>query len=112
MSVSQAYRDRVMEQLAPVGAIRARSLFGEVGLYADDLIFGLIVDDAVYFKVDDANRADYEAEGISPFVAPWSGKPTAYYEVPDAVLEDPKRLGAWIEKAVEVAARKPKKKKR
>jgi DNA transformation protein len=101
-----------MEQLAPVGAIRARSLFGEVGLYADDLIFGLIVDDAVYFKVDDANRADYEAEGISPFVAPWSGKPTAYYEVPDAVLEDPKRLGAWIEKAVEVAARKPKKKKR
>ncbi len=111
MSVTQAYRDRVMQQLAQVGTIRARSLFGEVGLYADDLLFGMIVDDAIYFKVDDTNRADYEAEGIGPFVAPWSGKPMAYYGVPDAVLTDPRRLGVWVEKAVEVARRKSKKKR-
>jgi DNA transformation protein len=100
-----------MEQLAPVGTIRARSLFGEVALYADDQLFGMIVDDGVYFKVDDTNRASYEAEGIGPFVAPWTGKPTSYYGVPDAVLADPARLGEWVEQAVAVAARKPKKKK-
>ncbi len=111
MSVSQAYRDHVMEQLAPVGDIRARSLFGEVGLYADELIFGMIVDDVVYFKVDDTNRADYEAEGIGPFIAPWSGRPTSYYQVPATVLADPERLRAWVEKAVAVSARRPKKKR-
>ena len=63
MGVSKAYRERVMEQMAPVGTIRARNMFGEIGLYADDKLFGMMVDDAVYFKVDDTNRAAYEAEG-------------------------------------------------
>ncbi len=111
MGVSKAYRERVMGQLAPVGTIRARNMFGEIGLYADDMLFGMLVDDAVYFKVDDTNRAAYEAEGIGPFVAPWTGKPTSYYAGPEAVLADPVRLGVWVEQAVAVAASKPKKKR-
>ena len=47
MGVSKAYRERVMEQLAPVGTIRARNMFGEIGLYADDQLFGMMVDDGV-----------------------------------------------------------------
>jgi len=111
MGVSKAYRERVMEQLAPVGTIRARNMFGEIGLYADDQLFGMMVDDGVYFKVDDTNRAAYEAEGITPFIAPWTGKPTSYYAVPEAVLTDPERLSQWVEQAVAIAASKPKKKR-
>ncbi len=111
MSVSKAYREEIMAKLAHVGTIRARSMFGEVGLYADELLFGMIVDDAVVFKVDDGNRADYEVESIQPFIAPWSGKPTAYYPVPDELLNDTARLSLWVEKAVAVAARKPIKKR-
>jgi TfoX/Sxy family transcriptional regulator of competence genes len=61
--------------------------------------------------VDDTSRADYEAEGIGPFVAPWSGKRTSYYQVPPAVLADPERLKTWVEKAVAVKARNPNKKR-
>ena len=112
MTVSPEYREHVMQRLAQVGTIQDRRLFGEVGLYADDLIFGMMVDDALYFKVNYSNRADYEAEGIEPFVAPWSGRPTSYYEVPASVLDDPQRLSAWVGKAVAVAASKPKKTKK
>ncbi len=111
MSVNKAYRDEVMQKLAQVGTIRARGLFGEVALYADDLLFGMIVDDALVFKVDDSNREDYEAEGIEPFVAPWTGKPTNYCAVPASVLNDGPRLSSWVEKAVAVAGRKPKMKR-
>ena len=112
MSVSQAYRAQTLELLDAARAVRARPMFGEIGLYAGDQFFGMMVDDALYFKVDDTNRADYEARGIGPFYAPWnSGRPTGYCAVPTAVLEDAEQLGAWIDKAVAVAARKPKKKR-
>ncbi len=110
MSVSQAYKAHLLEQLAPVEGLRAKGLFGEVGLYSGDLLFGMIVDDIVVFKVDDTNRDDYDAVGVAPWIAPWNpGRPTAYRVVPAAIVRAAARLPAWAAKAVAVAARKPKK---
>ncbi|MFT7671250.1 MAG: DNA transformation protein, partial [Planctomycetota bacterium] len=36
------YLDYVIEQLAGLGAITSRKMFGGAGLYCDDLFFGLI----------------------------------------------------------------------
>jgi DNA transformation protein len=112
MTVTKAYRDYVQEHLAPLVPLRIKNMFGEAGVYSEDLLFGLIVNDALYFRVDDTNRADYEALGIRPFVAHWNPtKPMPYYEVPRAVIEDPDRLHAWVNKAVAVAVSLPKKAK-
>lgn len=112
MSVSPSYRTFVLEQLERCGLrVRARSMFGGVGLYADEVFFALIADDAVYFKVDDSNRPDFEARGSEPF-RPYGehGEVMGYFRVAEELLEDPEELRGWADKAVAVArrARRPK----
>jgi DNA transformation protein len=106
MPVSPEYRDYVLEQLACLGWVTDKRMFGGVGIYLDGVFFALIADDVVYFKVGDLNRADYEAVGMRPF-KPYRNKPTTmpYYEVPVSVLEDVDQLTAWGRKAYAVAAR-------
>jgi DNA transformation protein len=82
-------------------------MFGGVGIYAGELFFALIAADTLYFKVDDSNRADFEARRMEPF-RPYGerGETMGYYRVPDELLEDPESLRPWVEKAIAVAGRK------
>jgi uncharacterized protein (TIGR02453 family) len=107
MSVSESYRDYVLEQLGCMGQVTAKNMFGGVGLYLDGLFFALIANDTLYFKVDGTNRPDYEAAGMGPF-RPYGDKSYAmkYYEVPVEVLEDRETLRLWANKALAVARRK------
>jgi len=114
MSVSASFRTFIVDQLGrAVPRIRARSMFGGVGIYSGDLFFGLIDDDTLYFKVDDSNRSDYTARKMEPF-RPYGedGETMGYYEVPADLLEDPETLRPWAEKAIAVAGRKRKAKRR
>ena len=88
-------------------------MFGGVGIYADKLFFALIADDTLYFKVDDSNRPDFEKVGMGPF-HPYgeAGEVMQYYQVPADLLEDLEALRPWAEKAIAVAARKAKGKRR
>ena len=112
MPVSQSYRTFVLEQLERVAPVTARAMFGGVGIYSDGLFFALMDDDTLYFKVDDSNRADFEAAGMGPFM-PFgdASHVMQYYEVPGELLEDTDRLRPWMEKAVAVARNKRKPKK-
>src|SRR3989304_4487686 len=93
MAVTPQYRDYVVEQLACVGQVAARSMFGGVGLYLDGVFFALIAHDVLYLKVDDANRPGYEAAGMAPFKPYPNKRPTMpYYELPTEVLDDPDQL--------------------
>jgi DNA transformation protein len=67
MAVSSDYLQYVLEQLSGLGLVTSRRMFGCIGLYCDGLFFGLIDDDTLYFKVNDSNRAAYEARGMSRF---------------------------------------------
>jgi DNA transformation protein len=107
MGVSPSFKTFVVDQLARgVQGIRARSMFGGVGIYAGELFFALIADDILYFKVDQSNRPDFEARGMGPF-RPYGddGEVMQYYQVPDDLLEDPEALGLWADKAIGVARR-------
>jgi DNA transformation protein len=106
MAVSEEFRRYVEDQLAGLGGVVMRRMFGGVGIYFQDVFFALIADDVLYFKVDDANRADHESAGMGPF-QPWPDKPTtmSYYEVPAEVLERGETLRAWADKALAAAGR-------
>jgi DNA transformation protein len=106
MAVSDDYLKFVLEQLRILGDVTPRRMFGGVGLYRDGLFFGLIDDDALYFKVDDRNRPDYVARGRGPF-RPFPDKPEyemGYFDVPGDVLDAPELLAAWADKALAAAA--------
>ncbi|MGH7516587.1 MAG: TfoX/Sxy family protein [Gemmatimonadales bacterium] len=114
MSVSPSFRTFVLEQLGrALPDLRARSMFGGVGLYSGERFFALIDDDTLYFKVDDTNRADFEARGMGPFrPGAAGGEVMQYYEVPADLLEEADALRPWAERSVAVAARKARNRRR
>ncbi len=112
--VSSSFRTFIVDQLSRVvPQLRARGMFGGVGIYAGQLFFALIADDTLFLKVDDSNRPEFERLGMRPF-QPYGegGEVMQYYQVPAEFLEDPEALRPWAEKAIAVAARKKMKGKR
>jgi len=63
MRVTDSFRDFVLDQLSGVRHVRARAMFGGIGLYMDDIFFGILAADVLYFKVGETNRPDYDAAG-------------------------------------------------
>ena len=113
MAVSSDYLAYVLDQLAGLGGVSSRRMFGGVGLYQDEFFFGLIADDVLYLRVDDSNRGDYAARGMAQF-RPYADRrhlSMNYYETPAAVLENADELVNWAQRSVAVAmaapARKP-----
>jgi DNA transformation protein len=105
---SSGFVDYVLDILLPLGNVKARKMFGGYGITKDGISFALIVEDILYFKVGDSNRADYEESGSQPFsYESKNGKRVAmsYWEVPVDVLENHAKLAVWVEKAVEAALR-------
>ena len=112
MAVSDSYRTFILEQLGrAVPRVRARNMFGGVGIYSGELFFALLADDTLYLKVDDSNRPDFVALGMGPFLPFGDERDTMqYYQVPAELLEDPEALRPWAEKSIAVAANKAKRK--
>ena len=105
MPVSSNYLGYVREQLAGLGAVSSRRMFGGAGLYFDGFFFALIDNDTLYLRVNDSNRADYTTRGMGPF-RPYADRPQlsmSYYETPADVLEDAAGLVAWARRSVAVA---------
>src|SRR5437660_10811639 len=101
MPVSLSFRTFIVDQLSRVAPrVRARSMFGGVGIYSGDLFFALVADDALYLKGDDASRPDFEARGMSPF-RPFGedGEAMQYYQVPADLLEDVEAPRPWAVQA-------------
>jgi DNA transformation protein len=98
--------EHVCDLLAPLGEVRPRAMFGGHGIYIDGLFCAIVMTDTLYFKVDDGNRADYEAAGAAPF-KPFAGKKMvmSYYEVPARVMDDRRAVVAWGRNAMEAARR-------
>lgn len=114
MPVSPSFRDFVLDQLGRVAPVKARSMFGGVGVYSEALFFAVLDDDVLYLKVDEGTREGYRAAGCFAFDPFKNGQPMdGYWSLPGEVLEDEEALGPWVRAALAVAARaaakKPKK---
>ena len=107
MSVSASFKAYVLDQFADPKRIKARAMFGGVGLYWEGAFFAVIDDDTVFFKVNAETRPAFEAAGSGPFDPFKNGKPMrGYYELPPEILEDRDQLAVWRTTAVAVALRR------
>jgi len=97
-------RDFVLDQLSGVRNIRAQSMFGGIGVYADEVFFAILAADVLYFKVDDTTRGAYDAAGSAPF-KPYEDRPMTmpYFAVPVHVLESASTLVEWANRSIAVA---------
>ena len=83
----------------------AKKMFGGVGLFHNGKMFGMLGGVTFRLKVDDTNRADYEAKGMQPHSSGSKKKGMPYWEVPAEVIEDKEQLKQWAEKAYQAAVR-------
>ncbi|MDO9372175.1 MAG: TfoX/Sxy family protein [Gammaproteobacteria bacterium] len=107
MSVRKEFVEFVLDQLAPVGGVRSRAMFGGYGIYQRDTIFAITVDERLYFKADSVTRAEFAARGLGPFTYSARGKTMTmqYYEAPPEVFEEPEAMLEWAQQAIGVALR-------
>jgi len=102
------------DQLAPLGHITTRRMFSGAGVYCDGVIFSLVLRNAVHFRVDDANRGAYEAEGLQPFsyeAKGRTGQVGSYWRVPERLFDDPDAMVEWARVALAAGQRAAQKKK-
>ncbi len=106
----QDFLEFVMDQLAGVGRLSSRRMFGGIGLYQSTTFFAVIDEGRLYFVTDDTTRPEYTTRGMRPFqYAPGKFIHT-YYEVPVDVLEDDRALCEWARTAVGAQGRRQAKK--
>ncbi|GAB3389137.1 TfoX/Sxy family protein [Lysobacter fragariae] len=113
--MSQALIEHLRDLFEPLGPISARAMFGGYGVYFDGMIIGVIIDEALYLKVDDETRADFSDAGCAPFVyGTKDGKPLqmGYWSVPEEAMDSPQAMRPWARRAIDAALRKPLKPKR
>lgn len=121
--MSDPFHGFVVELLEGLGAVSVRKMFGGAGIYADGLMFGLIANETLYLKTDDALKAELAEEGSATLIwEPRSGPrkgervDMGYWRLPESALDDPDLACAWARKALAVArakaAAKTSKKKR
>lgn len=99
--------DHCLELLAPLGAVRARRMFGGHGVYCDELFFALIAADRLYLKVDAQSLPAFAAAGCERFVYEARGKSTAmgYWTAPPEAMESPALMQPWARLALAAALR-------
>ena len=106
--MSAGFREYLEEQFAPIGGVSIRSMFGGLGVFRESLMFGLVADDTLYFRIDDGNLPAYQQEGSEPFVyTGGKGKPMAmaYWRAPERLFDDPEEFERWAKEAFAAAAR-------
>ena len=106
MAVSDGFKGLVAELLAPVGPIAIKRMFGGAGVMLEGVMFALVADDVLYFKVDDRTRARFESEGMGPFTyATKNGDNVlnSYYRAPERLYDEPDEMLAFAREAADAA---------
>ena len=70
-------------------------MFGGLGFYWGETIFGIQFRDRLYFKVNNQSRGEYLAKGLEPFRPNERQTLKSYYEVPRMFSTTPRRCYRW-----------------
>jgi DNA transformation protein len=92
------------------GPIALRRFFGGEGLYAGNMMFGMIFNDTIYFKTDDETIKVFRKEGSKPFTFKKRGTEiieTSWFSLPHRLYDDPEELAHWARDALKVARASP-----
>jgi len=52
MVASAGFAEFLREQLSPLGPLTLRRMFGKTGVFRDGLMFAMVADDTLYYRVD------------------------------------------------------------
>jgi DNA transformation protein len=108
MVASDGFAEFLRDQLAPLGRITMRRMFGKSGVFCDGFMLAMVRDNTLYFRVDDGNRAAFkEAEAFPPLNYGKKGATIdlAFWRAPERLFDEPDELVAWARAALAAARR-------
>jgi DNA transformation protein and related proteins len=108
MVASDTFGKFLRDQFAPLGRITTRRMFGKTGVFCDGLMFGVVTEDTLYFRVDDHNRAAFkEAASFPPLNYEKQGRTIdlAFWRAPERLLDESDELLTWAQEALAAAHR-------
>jgi DNA transformation protein len=106
MVASDSFAEFLREQLASLGRVTMRRMFGKTGVFCNGLMLGMVTDDTLYVRVDDHNRTVFkEAECEPPLNYEKQGHSIdlAFWRVPEHLLDEPDELVTWARAALAAA---------
>jgi DNA transformation protein len=107
MVASETFAEFLREQLAPLGRITMRRMFGKTGVFCDGVMFAMVTQNTLYFRVDEQNRATFkEAESFPPLNYEKKGDTIdlAFWR-PERLFDEPDELVVWARAALAAARR-------
>jgi DNA transformation protein and related proteins len=108
MVASESFAEFLREQLAPLGRITMRRMFGKTGIFCDGFMLGMVRDNTLYFRVDDDNRAAFkEAQSFPPLNYEKNGSTIdlSFWRTPERLFDEPDELVTWGRAALAAAQR-------
>src|SRR5712664_265730 len=108
MVASDSFAEFLCEQLAPLGRVTMRRMFGKTGVFCDGVMFGMVTDNMLYLRVDDHNRAVFkEAESLPPVSYEKKGCTIdlSFWRAPERLFDEPDDLVTWARAALAAARR-------
>jgi DNA transformation protein len=108
MTASESFAEFLREQLAPLGHVNMRRMFGKTGVFCNGVMVGMVRDNVLYFRVDDGNRAAFkEAESFPPLNYEKRGESIdlSFWRVPERLLDDSDEFVVWARAALAAAHR-------
>jgi DNA transformation protein len=108
MVASDSYAEFLRELLAPLGRVTLRRMFGKTGVFCDGVMFGMVTENTLYFRVDDENRAMFREAAAAPPLNYWKGGHTidlSFWRAPERLFDEGDELVAWAQAALSAARR-------
>jgi DNA transformation protein and related proteins len=108
MIASDSFAEFLREQLAPLGCVTMRRMFGATGVFCDGLMFAVVSEDTLYFRVDDHNRTAFkEAASFPPLSYEKKGRTIdlSFWRAPERVFDETDELVMWSRTALAAARR-------
>jgi DNA transformation protein len=108
MVATSEFAEFLREQLAPLGPLTLRRMFGKTGVFCDGVMLGMVTENTLYFRVDDGNRAAFEeAAAAPPLNYRKQGEliDLSFWRVPDRLFDEPDGLIEWAREALAAARR-------
>lgn len=102
------FLEYILELLSEENNITSRSMFGGYGIYKNNKIFAIIIDDELYFKVGKSNLDYFTNAGLEPFQYEKNGKTVyvSYYKAPPEIYENQELLAELVELSYQVSVGK------
>jgi DNA transformation protein and related proteins len=108
MVASDSFAEFLSEQLAPLGRITMRRMFGKTGVFCDGLMLGMVTDNTLYLRVDDDNCAAFQEAASSPplnYRKKGEVIDLSFWRAPERLFDEPDELVTWARIALAAAAR-------